>query len=466
MRQFACAAVVVAAVAALSLSTAPSPGAVHADPAPKDLVWLALGDSYSSGEGLRFVDTDANPAGTNCERATGQSTVNNGNGSRAYGAFAYDALRGEWQNSTFRLLACTGATSNQVHDQFREWAATDGRLADLITMSMGGNNLGFTDVIFGCIGVSWEGGFAAAASAPLTVGGAAAWSLNPFIGCTESEQSLRDKIATLVGDTRVGPDDGQTLPDMYRELVANSMNPGGHIVVVGYPNIVEESGRWVLWWLEGNRCSRIRRADAALLRSVTGEFNLQLSKMVARLNAENLGVTFHWLDASQEYENDGSRHGLCTGDPWINALTFGMNGPHAGVAPVRLERSFHPTQDGHDTVGTALAGLVADLDWGNLQRPPVSQECPLAIEDSGLGLEDGTFISEITATGASCDDVFALIFHTVSVHEWGGPTTVSVEGYSCTWENRPFPEGDASGRAFYTCIAGATVISWVYVRAE
>lgn len=334
---------------------------------PDDLVWLALGDSYSSGEGLRYVDTDANPPGTTCERATGRSTVNNGNGSRAYAAVAYDELRGDWENSEFRLLACTGATSDKVFGQYDEWRATDPRKADLVTLSMGGNDLGFADVIFGCVGISFEGGFAAAASLGYGAAAPIVWGLNPAVGCTVSEDTLRQRIADVVG-----PDGSQTLANTYREFAKNSMNPGGHIIVVGYPNIIEQSSDWTMSWFEGNRCHRIRRADAAMLRSVTGELNLQLYNMVNRLNAESLGVTFSWLDASLEYENARGRHGLCTGDPWLNGITSGVNGPHTGNLPGRLTRSFHPTQDGHDAVGAKLAQVVAGLDWSRLTRTQLS----------------------------------------------------------------------------------------------
>ena len=63
------------------------------------------------------------------------------------------------------------------------------------------------------------------------------------------------------------------------------------------------------------------------------------------------GVNFHWVDVSKIYENDDSRHGLCTGEPWINGLTLGILGPDSGAVPVRWQRSFHPNQKGHDAVG-------------------------------------------------------------------------------------------------------------------
>jgi hypothetical protein len=331
--------------------------------APSDLVWLALGDSYSSGEGLRYNDSEANPPDKNCERATGRSTVNGGSGSRAYSRVAYDDLDGGGKGWGFALLACTGARSNELAAQYEEWLAGDRRTADMVTMSMGGNNLGFSDVVMACVGISVEGAMNAA------VGLANPWLLNPALGCETSESELRARIDQLVGDSHVGPDGGQTLPDMYRELVKRAVTPGGHVVVLGYPNLVEESGRWARWLFEGNRCNRIRRADASMLRSVTGYLNQQLALMVDRLNEdESLHATFHWIDVSQIYEGSDGRHGLCTGDPWINGVTVGLAGPDVGRVPVRIYRSFHPNQRGHDAVGHALAATVADLDWSALER--------------------------------------------------------------------------------------------------
>jgi GDSL-like Lipase/Acylhydrolase family/Putative peptidoglycan binding domain len=351
--------VVVACVAAvLTWSTTSEGRQVEGASFPDGLVWLALGDSYSSGEGLQYVDQDANPVNSTCERATGRTSVNNGQGSRAWAAVAYDEVRGELANSTFRLLACTGARTDQIKSQyFDEWLASSQPRADLVTLSMGGNNLGFADVIHGCVGISVSGGATAAA------GGALAWSLNPALGCTVSEQELRIRIDQLVGDSG-----GQTLRNMYREVAKNAVNRGGHVIVAGYPNVVEESGRWTLGWVEGNRCSRIRRSDTSMLRSVTGYLNEQIANLVNDVDREFDDVSFHWVDVSQIYESDAGRHGLCTGEPWINGITVGARGPDSGNVPFRITRSFHPTQDGHDATGAEVARLVRNLDWSSLER--------------------------------------------------------------------------------------------------
>ncbi|MGE0309445.1 MAG: hypothetical protein AB7Q27_27215, partial [Acidimicrobiia bacterium] len=338
-----------------------APSQARAVAYPENLVWLGLGDSYSSGEGLRFVDAQANPVGRDCQRATGSTTVNNGKGSRAWAKVAYDAVRGEMTNSTFALLACTGAISNEIHDQYRnEWLATHpGTRADLVTLSMGGNNLGFAQVIQRCIGFALDNSTGAGII------------LNPAVGCDTSEADLKAKVDQLVGTSHVGPDGGQTLRDMYGEVAGNAVNRGGHVIVAGYPNIIEESSKWAMSWFEGNRCHRIRRADAAMLRSVTRYLNQQIASLVAEVDRQYRDVSFHWVDVSQIYESDtGGRHGLCTGDPWLNGLTFGTWGPHDDQNPLRWQRSYHPTQDGHDRTGVKFAEIVAGLDWSLLNRAP------------------------------------------------------------------------------------------------
>lgn len=330
---------------------------------PSGLVWLALGDSYSSGEGLRYVDTDANPSDRRCERATGRSTVNNGQGSRSWPTIAYDELRGDIENSTFRLLACTGAVSNEIHEQYRdEWSVAEQGRADLVTLSVGGNNLGFADVISDCIGISLSG------TTNVVVGGVSAFALNPALGCSTSEVELRDRIDLLVGDSGVGPDGNQTLRDMYQELANNAVTRGGHVVVAGYPNLIEESSKWSLGWFEGNRCSRVRRADTAMLRSAAGYLNEKIANLVSAVDGEFNDVSFHWVDVSKIYESEDGRHGLCTGDPWVNGITFGILGPKADDIPFRIERSFHPNQKGHDATGAVVADLVKGLDWTDLGR--------------------------------------------------------------------------------------------------
>ena len=142
---------------------------------PTGLSWLALGDSFSSGEGLRNNDIAANPpartsaagqpvTAQNCERATGTSTT--APASRSWSVVARAALA-DARNGTpvefagFAVKACTGAVTNDWRKQWEEAGATP---SDLVTFSMGGNNIGFAATVMACAGISVQGGFDAVLS--------------------------------------------------------------------------------------------------------------------------------------------------------------------------------------------------------------------------------------------------------------------------------------------------------------
>src|SRR4051812_40339071 len=86
--------------------------------------YVALGDSYSSGVGTRTYISD----GTSCQRSV----------------YAYPYLIAQGRGYALNFQACSGATTSTV---------TSGQLAALstatryVTMSVGGNDAGFSSVI-------------------------------------------------------------------------------------------------------------------------------------------------------------------------------------------------------------------------------------------------------------------------------------------------------------------------------
>lgn len=167
------------------------------------------------------------------------------------------------------------------------------------------------------------------------------------------------------------PDDGRT-SRRERLLPRGAIGPG-----------------WTWRLLAGNRCHRIRRADAATFRSVAGYLSEQIAHAVREADGKYNGVRFHWVDTSQVYENDATgRHGLCTGSPWLNGLTLGTGGSHSGSLPGRVFRSFHPKQEGHDALGVAVADVARGLDWSSLRRGSETT----SIADAVLGSWGGTIM--------------------------------------------------------------------------
>jgi lysophospholipase L1-like esterase len=410
-------AAAVLAVGLVALPAAPVTPSHAVQRSPGALTWLALGDSYSAGEGLENNDIAANPGDMtlsngefvkahNCERATGTSTTQPA--SRAWSVIARDLLanQGKLSFASFSLKACTGAITNEWRKQWEEAGSVT---SDLITLSMGGNNIGFRDTVMACAGISVEGGIDAtigdiAAGLP---GAIAVWALNPALGCNTTEDELRHRVDQLVGKDTNAPhtafNSSQTLPDMYREIAQNAVTPGGHVLVLGYPNLLEESGKWTWRLLSGNRCHRIRRADANMFRRVLGYLNEQTALAAQAADGKYNGVHFDWLDVSKVYENDTTgHHGLCTGEPWLNGLTFGADGPDAGLIGFRIFRSFHPNQLGYAATGQAVADRIAGYDWSTLQQPaagPPDIGSGPACTAQAIGFDTGT---TLYAGGPTC----------------------------------------------------------------
>src|SRR5436190_10914773 len=96
--------------------------------------WIAAGDSYSSGEG-----------GPGAFGRCGRSD-------RAMAQQARALVADEIRIDAFAPVACTGAVIDDVPEQVQT-AATPGGAANLVTITIGGNDVGFAELLVDCVGV-------------------------------------------------------------------------------------------------------------------------------------------------------------------------------------------------------------------------------------------------------------------------------------------------------------------------
>jgi lysophospholipase L1-like esterase len=154
------------------------PSVASASAASRD--YVALGDSYSSGVGTRTYFPDSGV----CARSP----------------LAYPSLyRATHRISSFAFVACAGATVADVTGQLS--AVT--RQTDLVTMTVGGNDVGFCAVLAAC-------------SAP-----------------PRSPEQCQAAVAA--GQAAIS-----TIPARVTGLLANiqaRVNPGTEVVVLGYPRL-------------------------------------------------------------------------------------------------------------------------------------------------------------------------------------------------------------------------------------
>jgi lysophospholipase L1-like esterase len=239
---------------------------------PRD--YAALGDSYAAGEGLAPFEADSG----DCHRS----------------ASAYPRLLAAQEGAALDFAACTGAT---VSDVLVQVASVD-PAADLVTVMVGGNDLGFGRVVAHCL-------------------------VDPQ-PCSSVDAEVESAL------TRLGP----ALEDLYRQIRARA--PQARLLVVGYPQLVADPAQSNL-----DTCPSLasplpgRRVDAADSRWLR-EKGVRLSTVIEGA-AKAAGATY--VDVVAGFAG----HEACSADPWLT-----------GVLLNDLQGSFHPTVAGQ----AALARLV------------------------------------------------------------------------------------------------------------
>lgn len=202
--------------------------------------YVALGDSYASGTGAGSY------SGGSCYRS----------------ANAYPVL---WaaanRPASFTFAACSGAkTSDVINNQVSALGAT----TTLVSVSIGGNDAGFADVMYTC-----------------TVG-------------SDSECVSRVNQAKAYAQ--------QTLPGQLDNTYAaiGSGAPNARVVVMGYPRIFSSS--WC-WWFSDTKRNAVNSAADLLSDVIAGR-------------ASAAGFRY------EDTRDDFAGHEVCRSSPWINGIIW------------------------------------------------------------------------------------------------------------------------------------------------
>ena len=303
--------------------------------------YLALGDSFSAGEGnppFLTAPVDTNSPTDRCHRSAA-----------AYPELINNLARGlsnPMPIANFENWACSGATreNNVVFDGSGEVAQINHVTSstNLVTISVGGNDVGFADVLADCIFGKDAHGTARCQLKPVDdpdgSGQVPLW---------QREQILLQRLTEDVNG--VPP-----LHKLYENIVAK-MAPNGHIVVLLYPhlftNTPDNSGCHVLSGL-GLPTETMSYLNVLWLNHETDLLDNTISSEVAI--AKQAGVNIDIADPRQAFGDNEvpavAGHGVCGNSPWVNKLMpnaspFTPSDCKVGSGPVS-PCSFHPNQDG------------------------------------------------------------------------------------------------------------------------
>ncbi|WP_090851241.1 SGNH/GDSL hydrolase family protein [Nocardioides lianchengensis] len=206
--------------------------------------YVALGDSYSSGLGTRSYLDD----GSECRRSTS----------------SYAGLIAAAQDLALNLRACSGATVPDVAST--QLDALSGSTS-YVTISVGGNDAGFADVLTECALPAWASDCAGA------VAGAQAY----------------------VSDTLPG-----ALGGLYSSI--RSAAPAAQVVVVGYPRVFMGE--------DCNAATFFSPEDEALLNQTADQLNGVLASAAS-------GAGFAFADPTSAFTG----HAVCDDPAWLNGFS-------------------------------------------------------------------------------------------------------------------------------------------------
>lgn len=271
-------------------------------------VYVAMGDSYQSGEG----DVANYEAGTD---------QNSDLCHRSPNAYPHQLIKTGAVNLTLDFVACSGATipdlnSEAVSTTGVPW--TEGGQLDhlnehtrLVTIGIGGNDAGFSKVLGACVTSSIINIYATPCAD----------------GQSKDVASRLDNLDHGVINDR--------LRALYRTI--RKQAPYARVIVVSYPRFFASEPAFI------GRCNFVTAGDQQWLNNTVVEAD------------GSIGVTavqsgFDYLNMANGFDG----HEACDPNPWINGIIGIARNFSGPVAP----ESFHPNPSGHTQIASYLTALI------------------------------------------------------------------------------------------------------------
>ena len=232
-----------ALTAAAAAAFAPAAGAAGAK-------YVALGDSYSSGDGVTpYLDGTNNPTNL-CHRSQ-----------KTYGALIAKAKGYSTDGkptASYDLAACSGGTTHDLFETNFKYSSEPAQLSHLgadtklVTMTIGGNDLGLTNWLQKCLNVApqWLGKPGPPTNMPGVWGctsnaalGAQTLQVLDAVAGVSNGAVLREADGTPKLDDQDQPMAIRSLSSILTEI--NRRSPQAKIYVAGYPNVFgTDKARW------------------------------------------------------------------------------------------------------------------------------------------------------------------------------------------------------------------------------
>lgn len=265
--------------------------------------YVALGDSYSSGDGAGDYDPETAEPGE-CWRSE-----------NAYPQLIAQEFDFE---GSLAFYACSSHRGKQMLEQIGTPQSQIERVTEhtsLVTVGIGGNDLGFIPVLRTCI---------------------VRMPLLERTACTAQEDEVNERMDAFE----------ETLTEVLSQI--RDRAPDARVLVLGYPRLFPEEPPGMYYTLSAG--------DQRWLNTVAERFNERIRDTVYRADGDIYGSR---QVGSVEYVNVFSAlsgHEVSAEDAWLNGIVLGELGEG-----MRVDRaSFHPTAAGQRSVAERVRLQIAE----------------------------------------------------------------------------------------------------------
>lgn len=397
------------------------------------LIVVSLGDSYSSGESIeKFYgqDKDLNdkvrddnwlahrstkgwPAllkvpgmsGTTADHMVSLGTTSTSTYqwyfAAASGATTWhlqNSFKKEYHRSTGWFSAVEGSKS--LPRQLDAFNGLQGKV-DYVTLSIGGNDVGFADVVITCA-----------------------------INCANLHFGATSKLEDQLADTWANFSTTKAnIKKAYKDIQAAAGSQAA-IIVVGYPQLLEPNGKGFV----------INKTEAQLVNSNVSLFNDEIEGIVNECRQS--GMNIYFVDVESAFTG----HQAYSNSPWINKIIFGKQEQDLSDKGIGSAYSVHPNAQGAKAYAELVNATIKEIENSKInQMSSITGVITIADTDTdmsnNLPLEGAT----VTIEYASFMDFVAISdamgqYHIGDVPAGTYRLTVTKEGYIPVTETIVVPE--------------------------
>ena len=353
---------------------------------PSSKIIVSLGDSYSSGEGIEeFYGQDLQVE----QKVKNQDWLAHRSKNSWSGMLTLpdvDGTMAENRNTNWFFVAASGAKTEHLTKSFSKSYDKDGnkgtvslepqlnvfnqmkgQKADYVTMTMGGNDVGFSDIV-----------------------------TEVMLGSTYLNYSkLSDKISDTWDKFYEKGGIRDDLENAYKKI-AEKAGEDTNIIIAGYPKLLDAGGKGAL----------VSVQEATEVNAAVSSFNDAIKQIVSQCSLD--GMNIHFVSVEEAFDG----HEAYSDDPYINEVYLYPKSEDLEdgffVIPKPSAYSIHPNLEGARAYAMCVQEKIDELEELKKQEADklnnVDHQVVLVLDNSG-SMRGNALSSTIDATKGFVDNI-------------------------------------------------------------